>query len=97
MESVLINLFLSSRGVTFDDMNAMVYGLLEDKTNYGDPERESMAEDLNTTIPVSGDGWTAIRGVKVGDRRQESGVRSLESGDRRQEREVRRGGTHSRA
>ncbi len=85
MESVLINLFLSSRGVTFDDMNAMVYGLLEDKTNYGDPERESMAEDLNTTIPVREDGWTAIRGVKTGDRSQESGDRSQESGDRRQE------------
>ena len=80
MESVLINLFLSSRGVTFDDMNAMVYGLLEDKTNYGDPERESMAEDLNTTIPVREDGWTAIKGVKTGDRRRESGDRRQKSG-----------------
>ena len=80
-----VNNYLNVYGVTFDEMNAMVYGLLEDKNNYGDPERESMAEDLNTTIPVSGDGWTAIRGVKVGDRRQETGVRSQESGVRRQE------------
>lgn len=78
MENVQIQYFLNAYGVTFDDLNIMVYGLLMDKTNYGDPERESMVEDLNTTIPVSGDGWTAIRGVKVGDRRQESGVGSQE-------------------
>ena len=69
-----LNLFLNRYGVTFDEMNAMVYGLLEDKTNYGDPERESFVEDRNTTIPLSGDGWTAIKGVKAGDRSRESGV-----------------------
>lgn len=69
-----LNLFLNRYGVTFDEMNAMVYGLLEDKTNYGDPERESFVEDRNTTIPLSGDGWTAIKGVKAGDRSQETGV-----------------------
>ena len=78
MENVQIQYFLNAYGVTFDDLNIMVYGLLKDKTNYGDPERESMVEDLNTTIPVSGDGWTAIRGVKAGDRSQESGVGSQE-------------------
>ncbi len=73
-----LNLFLNRYGVTFDEMNAMVYGLLEDKTNYGDPERESFVEDRNTTIPLSSDGWTAIKGVKTGDRSQETGVGSQE-------------------
>ena len=75
-----IQLFLNIRGVTFDEMETMVYSMLKDKSNYGDPERESLDDDLNTTIPVSGDGWTGIKGVKVGDRRQESGVRRQESG-----------------
>ena len=77
---VRIQLFLTIRDVTFDEMETMIYSLLKDKTNYGDPEREGMAEDLNTTILVREDGWTAINGVKAGDGRQESGVRSQESG-----------------
>ena len=75
-----IQLFLNIRGVTFDEMETMVYSMLKDKSNYGDPDRESLDDDLNTTIPVYEDGWTAIKGVKVGDRRQESGVRRQESG-----------------
>ena len=73
-----LNYFLNKYGVTFDEMNAMAYGLLEDKTNYGDPERESFVEDRNTTIPLRSDGWTAIKGVKTGDRSQETGVGSQE-------------------
>ena len=90
MEDEKIQNILNAYGVTFDEMTSLLYGLLEDKTNYGDPERESMAEDLDTTIPVSGDGWTAIRSIKAENRSQESGVRSREQG-------VRRGGTPSRA
>ena len=75
-----ILLFLNIRGVTFDEVETMVYSMLKDKSNYGDPDRESIDDDLNTTIPVYEDGWTAIKGVKVGDRRQESGVRRQESG-----------------
>ena len=75
-----IQLFLNIRGVTFDEIETMIYSMLKDKSNYGDPDRESLDDDLNTTIPVYEDGWTAIKGVKVGDRRQESGVRRQESG-----------------
>ena len=85
MADYQVNYYLHTYGVTFDEMNAMVYGLLEDMTNYGDPERESSAEDLNTTIPIRGDGWTAIKGVKAGDRSQESEVGRQETGDRSQE------------
>ena len=86
MEDEKIQYLLSAYGLTFDDINAMVYSLLEDKSNYGDPERENNTDDLNTTIPVSGDGWTAIRGIKAENRSQESGVGSKESGVRSQER-----------
>ena len=77
-ENVMINNYLTAYGVTFDELTQMVHSMLEDKSYYGNPARESLDDDLNTTIPVHGDGWTAIRGVKVGDRRQESGDRSRE-------------------
>ena len=59
-------------------METMIYSMLKDKSNFGDPDRESLDDDLNTTIPVYEDGWTAIKGVKAGDRSQESGVGSQE-------------------
>ena len=77
---VRIQLFLTIRDVTFDEMETMIYSMLKDKSNYGDPDRESLDDDLNTTIPVYEDGWTAIKGVKAGDRSLESGVRRQESG-----------------
>lgn len=61
--------YLDAYDATFDDLSAMVYSMLEDRSNYGDPDRESLVDDLNTTIPVRGDGWTAIRPIvreKVG-------------------------------
>lgn len=61
--------YLDAYDATFDDLTAMVYSMLEDRSNYGDPDRESLVDDLNTTIPVRGDGWTAIRPIvreKVG-------------------------------
>jgi 3',5'-cyclic AMP phosphodiesterase CpdA len=73
-----IQIFLSAYGVTFDEMETMVYSLLKDKSNYGDPERESLDDDLNTTIPVSEDGWTAIRRVEVGERRPDTGWYTLQ-------------------
>ena len=57
---VQINSYLNAYGVTFDELTQMVHGLLEDKSNYGDTDRECREEDLNTTIPVRGDGWTGI-------------------------------------
>lgn len=60
MEDVQIQNFLSAYGVTFDEMETMVYSLLADMSNYGDPLRESLDDDLNTTIPIRGDGWTGI-------------------------------------
>ena len=55
--------YLDAYDATFDDLSAMVYSMLEDRSNYGDPDRESLVDDLNTTIPVRGDGWTAIRPI----------------------------------
>ena len=78
-----ITTFLDAYGVTFDGLTQMVHSMLEDKSNYGDPNRESVDDDLNTTIPVTGEGWTDIRGVKI-PRSQESGDGSQESGDRSQ-------------
>ena len=66
-----IKRYLSSINVTFDELSQMVYSMLEDKTNYGDPERESHDDDLNTTIPIKGDGWTAIKSIKAEDRSRE--------------------------
>lgn len=78
MEDAQIQYFLSAYGVTFDEMETMVYSLLTDKSNYGDPERESLDDDLNTTIPVSEDGWTAIRRVEVGERIPDTGWYTLQ-------------------
>ncbi|MBQ9649403.1 MAG: metallophosphoesterase [Prevotella sp.] len=58
-----INSYLNAYGVSFDELTQMVHSLLEDKSNYGDPDRESCEDDLNTTIPVRGDGWTAVRSI----------------------------------
>ena len=58
------NSYLKAYDVTFDELTEMVYSLLEDKSNYGDPDRESIDDDLNTTIPLRGDGWTGIRSEK---------------------------------
>ena len=69
-----INTYLNAYGVSFDELTEMVYSMLEDKSNYGDPDRESLDDDLNTTIPINGDGWTGIRGV----RSEERGVRNVE-------------------
>ena len=55
-----INEYLNAYGVTFDELTQMVYSMLEDKSHYGDPDRESLDDDLNTTIPIRGDGWTGI-------------------------------------
>ena len=60
MEDAHINDYLNAYGVTFDELTQMVYSMLEDKSNYGDPDRESCEDDLNTTIYVRGDGWTGI-------------------------------------
>ncbi len=59
-ENVMITNYLTAYGVTFDELTQMVYSMLEDKSNYGDPNRESLDDDLNTTIPIRGDGWTGI-------------------------------------
>ena len=60
MDDEQFNYYLKAYDVTFDELTEMVYSLLEDKSNYGDPDRESIDDDLNTTIPVRGDGWTGI-------------------------------------
>lgn len=65
--------YLDTYGVTFDELTQMVYSILEDKSNYGDADRENVLDDLDTTISVRGDNWTAIR-------RLESEVRNWESG-----------------
>ena len=70
--------YLSIHGVSFEQMTQMVHSMLEDKSNYGDPERESLDDDLNTTIPIRADGWTAIRGVEAGDKRQNTGWYTLQ-------------------
>ena len=41
----------------------MVYSMLEDKNHYGNPDKEGVMDDLNTTIPMNNEGWTAIRAV----------------------------------
>ena len=69
-ENAMINNYLTAYGVTFDELSQMVYSMLEDKSNYGNPKRESLDDDLNTTIPIRGDGWT---GIDPAIRRQESG------------------------
>ena len=76
---VRIKLFLTIRDVTFDEVETMVYSMLKDKSNYGDPDRESLDDDLNTTIPVYEDGWTAIRRVEF-SRSEERGVTSEDTG-----------------
>ena len=63
MDDEQLNNYLNVYGVTFDELTQMVYSLLCDKSNYGDPDRESLHDDLNTTIPMRGDGWSAIRPV----------------------------------
>ena len=63
MDDEQLNSYLKMYGVTFDELTQMVYSLLCDKSNYGDPDRESLHDDLNTTIPMRGDGWSAIRPV----------------------------------
>ena len=52
--------FLEAYNVTFEELTEMVHSMLEDRSHYGDPERECREDDLNTTIPVRGDGWSAI-------------------------------------
>jgi len=76
MDDEQVNNFLDAYGVTYDELTQMVYSMLEDKSNYGDPDRESLDDDLNTTIPLRGDGWTGMKGVW----RQESGDRGQETG-----------------
>lgn len=76
MEDQQINAFLTLHGVSFDQLTLMVHSLLEDKSNYGDADRESLDDDLNTTIPVSIGEWTGIRGVK----HVEGGMKSVEGG-----------------
>ena len=63
-DDVQINDFLNAYSVTFDELTEFVHSLLEDRSNYGDPDRECREDDLNTTIPIRGDGWTAIESVK---------------------------------
>ena len=72
-EDVMINDYLNAYDVSYEELTEMVYSMLEDKSNYGDPDRESIDDDLNTTIPICGDGWTGMKSVI---RRQESGDRS---------------------
>ena len=62
-DNIMVNNFLDAHDVTFDEMTTMLHSLLEDKSNYGDADRESIHDDLNTTIPVRGDGWSAIRPI----------------------------------
>lgn len=68
--------YLNAYGVTFDELGTMVHSMLEDKSNYGDADRESLDDDLNTTIPVSIGGWTGIRGVRT----VEGGMWNVEGG-----------------
>jgi hypothetical protein len=56
--------FLEAYNVTFEELTEMVHSMLEDRSHYGDPERECREDDLNTTIPVRGDGWSAIVSAK---------------------------------
>lgn len=72
-KDVMVKAYLIIYNVTFDDLTCMVHSMLEDKSNYGDADRESLDDDLNTTIPVSGDGWTGMEPVA---RKQEPADRS---------------------
>ncbi len=56
--------FMEGYGVTFDELLEMAHSMLEDKTNYGDEELESVMDDLNLTISLNESGWTAIRTIK---------------------------------
>ena len=58
-----VNEYLNAFELTFDDLTKMVYSMLEDKSNYGNPERESLVDDLDTTISLDGSGWTGIRSI----------------------------------
>ena len=77
-EDAQINDYLNAYEVTFDELSQMVYSMLEDKSNYGDAERESIADDLNTTIPLNGDGWTGIFRQKAEESRSDSGWYTLQ-------------------
>ena len=77
-EDAQINSFLDAYEVTFDELSKMVSSMLEDKSNYGDAERESLDDDLNTTIPIVGDGWTGILQQKTADSRRDSGWYTLQ-------------------
>ena len=59
-EDAQIKDFLDAYSVTYEELDQMILSLLEDKSNYGNPERESLDDDLNTTIPIRGEGWTGI-------------------------------------
>lgn len=54
---------LDAYEVTFAELRDMVYSMLEDKNHYGNPDKEGVMDDLNTTIPMNNEGWTAIRTV----------------------------------
>ena len=77
-DDVQINTFLKAYEVTFDELSQMVSSMLEDRSNYGDAERESLDDDLNTTIPIKGDGWTGIHGLKAVESKQDSGWYTLQ-------------------
>ena len=77
-EDAQINAFLDAYEVTFDELSQMVNSMLEDKSNYGNPERESIADDLYTTIPLNGDGWTGIIRQKAEESRSDSGWYTLQ-------------------
>lgn len=62
-EDSLINVNLRAYEVTFNDLENMVHSMLEDKSNYGNPYKENYEDDLDATIPLDGEGWTAIRSV----------------------------------
>ena len=49
--------------VTFVELRNLVYSMLEDKNHYGNPDKEGVMDDLNTTIPMNNQGWTAIQTV----------------------------------
>jgi len=66
-ENVMIKNYLTTYDMTFDGLTEMVHSMLEDKSNYGNPDRESLDDDLNTTIPIRGDGWTGVKGIRKGE------------------------------
>ena len=71
MQNQQVYSYLTLHGVSFDQLTQMVHSIVEDKSNFGDPDRESLDDDLNTTIPVSFNGWTGIRGVRSEERGNE--------------------------